>query len=310
MEPIKSMKQLRLSINYHYFNSHPVRAIKQLIGQNATLVSYKVNSVVSWDGNVIVDIVYKSIPIDQFSIYYIKQSDIKHLIPNSEKYITVVNGCNVKLNNPKLSQFKDYLPVRIKNTIINSTDDYENYYTQSIDDDSSVELKSNSSNLANYFGTTVTNPMNSLITPLNCLIDNNSSTNSGFGFNISMPDKLYPDNFKPKDSYSLDETIKYYRQVAQSIPATSIIQDIEVIDNNKLPDNQSMETTGYLINSSLLNGIDSLKGIILIQPKRICELILYYPTNAYTISNQEIESIIKFIEMDRINYNNFMYIKI
>ena len=311
MNSDNTLKTLRLSINYHYFNAHPVRAIKQLIGQNATLVSYKVNSVVTWDGSVIVDIVYRSIPIDQFSIYYIKQSDIRHLIPNSEKYVTVVNGCNVKLNNPKLSQFRDWLPIRIKNSMINSTDDYENYYTQSVSDSSLNELKSNSEGLANYFGTTVTNPMNSLITPLNSINSNESDESSSWGFSVNIPDKLYPDSFKPKDSYTLDETIKYYRQVAQAIPATSIIQDIQVVDNNKLPDSKSMETIGYIINIKLLDQCKDgeLNGIILIQPKRICELLLYYPTNAYTISSQEIESIKKFIEMDRINYNNFMYIK-
>jgi len=314
---MSTLRTLRLSINYHYFNAHPVRAIKQLIGQNATLISYKVNSVVSWDGNVIVDIVYKSIPIDQFSIYYVKQSDIRHLIPNSEKYVVVVNGCNVKLNNPKLSQFHEWLPIRIKKTIINDTDAYEDYYAQSITDSSLNELKTNNGGLVNYFGTTVTNPMNSLITPLNTSLITSQITNdgsngsneseSGYGFNITLPDKLYPDNFKPKDSYTLDETVKYYRQVAQSIPATSIIQDIKVINDNKLPESNTMETTGYIINANLLN--NELKGIILIQPKRICELILYYPTNAYTISNAEVESIKKFIEMDRINYNNFMYIR-
>lgn len=298
-------QSLRLSINYHYFNAHPVRAIKQLIGQNATLISYKQNSVVSWDGNVIVDIVYRSIPIDQFSIYYVKQSEIKHLIPNSEKYITTINGCNVKLNNPKLNQFKEWLPIRIKKSMINDTDSYEEYYTQSIDDTNTNELKNNSGGLANYFGTTVNNPMNSLITPLNLITNNNEYISTGF--NITLPEKLYPDNFKPKELYTLDETIKYYRQVVQSLPAISIIQDIEQSD--KLPENQSMETIGYLIDVKLLDTCDTLKGVILIQPKRICSLILYYPTNTYTISHEEIESIKKFVQMDQINYNNFMFIK-
>ena len=312
-------KSLRLSINYKYFNSHPVRAIKQLIGQNATLISYKQNSIVKWDGNVIVDIVYKSIPIDQFSIYYVPIKDIKHLIPNSEKYVVVVNGCNVKLNNPKVNQFHDYLPIRIKKTIINDTDKYENYYTETTD--GNMELKTDSHELTNYFGTTVSNPMNSLITPLNILTNSSNLSinqseedkehekeiNDNYGFNVVIPPSLYPSDFKPKDMYSLDDTIKYYRQIAQTIPALSIIQDIKQVD--KLPTSQTMSTTGYLIDVDLLpsNGIN---GIVLIQPKRICELILYYPTNNYMISSEEIKSIKDFVKMDRINYNNFMFVKV
>ena len=327
-------RSLRLSINYHYFNAHPVKAIKQLIGQNAVLVSYKTNSIVSWDGNIIVDIVYRSIPIDQFSIYYIKQSDIKHLMPNSEKYITVINGCNVKLNNPKLSQFKEYLPVRIKASMINETDEYENYYTQTINNDSNnktvnMELKNNSTAPINYFATTVTNPMNSLITPLNILTLTTSSNNGNNGnndlvsestsFTVSMPEKLYPDSFKPtKELYTLDDTIKYYKQtVLSSLPVLSSIQEIQVLDksvksvsdlfSSSVP--PSASSVAFILSLDQLRGVRMLYGFLLVQPRRIPDLILYYPTNTYVISEQEILSVIRFIEMDIINYNNFMYIK-
>ena len=299
-------KTLRLKINAQLFNQAPVRTIKQLIGQNSTLLSYKLNSMVTWNGEVIVDVIYRSISIDQFTIYYIPMDSIKHLMPNSEKYITTINGCNVKLNNPKLNQFNNYLPVRIKTTIINGADDYEQYYTESIEQESLHELNNNGSELASYFGTTVSNPLNSLMTPISSLVDGVGN----IGFSLTIPEQLYPKTFKAKETYNINETLRYYKQSAQATPALQLVDNIKVYEQKQLPDvDSSNGTTAYIINAELLPDDHSINGIVMIQPKRIPDMIFYYPTNSFTISVDELKSIKTFIKADEINYCNFMYLK-
>ena len=319
-------------------------AIKQILGQSAKLVSYKVNSVVSWSGDVFVDVDYNTIPIDQFSIYWIKINEIKHLIPNSEKYVVSINDCSVKLNNPRLNMFKEYLPIRIKRTMINDTDAYDHYYSNVSINNSSISDSTNSTTNqstnetiyqlktnvnqpgAAYFGTTVLYPMNSLITPISLIIsnDNNNtnntnqsttnSTNHSLGFEINLPPKLYPDSFKPKIEYTIDDTLRHYKQLLTNSRILSLAENVidytnETNNNDKLFQSNIASTTAYLIHSSQLPN-HSINGIIALQPKRIPDILLYYPTNSYTISLQELQSIKQFIEMDTINYYNYLYCKV
>ena len=318
----------RLKVNYNSFARSPVGTIKQILGQNTTLVSYKVNSIINWSGEVYVDVEYKSIPIDPFAIYFIPIDSIKHLIPNSEKYVCTVNGCNVKLNNPKLKDFKQYLPIKIKKSIINDTDHFDNYFSiidESIEKDNTAAsttfaAKTNiSTPVAMYFGTTVVNPMNALITPLSLLQQNvgdqlTQSPIGSFGFSITIPKKLYPDNYKPKNVYTIEETLKQYKQTISNSSVLSIVDNIEIYDNsNKSHDifnssSTQYSTTAYLITASQLPD-HKIMGIILLQPKRVFDVMLFYPTNAYTISVEELNSIKQFIEADRINYYNFNFVK-
>lgn len=299
----------RLAINAAVFNSAPIRTIKQLIGPNAQLLTYKINSVVTPFDEIIVDVTYKDLPISPFTIYYIPISSIKHLIPNSEKYIAVINSISVKLNNPKLNEFSNYLPVRVKNTIINDVDAYEKYY--STVDDSLFELNTSSSphsNACAYFATTVNNPLNSLITPLSLIGSNESAS---FAFTVPEPPILYPSDssFKPPVSpYTMEDMIRYYKQTTATVPSLSLIETIT--PSNTFPSNGStMSTTAYIIDITVLPTDKPIHGIILIQPKRIPTYILFYPSNAYTISTDELQSIKAFINAEVINFNNYHYLK-
>ena len=79
-------------------------------------------------------------------------------------------------------------------------------------------------------------------------------------------------------------------------------------DFSQLP---TLTTTAYLISASQLSKANcNINGIIMIQPKRQYDLILYYPTNAYTITETEIQSLLQFIESERINYFNYQWIKV
>lgn len=305
-----TFQTLRLSINSSLFNSSPVRAIKQLIGPNAHLISYSTSSILTPSSELLVDVTFTSLPLSPFFIHYIPLSSIKQLIPNSEKYTATINSITIKLNNPKLTSFHDYLPVRIKPTIINSSTSYDSYY--STIDDITYTLSSSPSSPSSsfsYFATTVTNPLNSLLTPLSLLSSSITSTSS-FSFTFPLPNQLYPSTFTPPPSpYSLSDTISNYQQTLQTIPSLSLITTITHSTTFPTNLNPTMSSTAYIIPYTSLPTSSPLKGIILIQPKRIPSLILYYPTNIYTLSPSELSSIQSFVKADEINYSNYHYLK-
>ena len=80
-------KHARLNLPYSSFVAHPINTIKQLLSPNATVISYAVNSVVSSDETVPVDVEYTSIPTTTLAIYYVPISKLKKLIPDSAKYV-------------------------------------------------------------------------------------------------------------------------------------------------------------------------------------------------------------------------------
>ena len=300
----------RLRLNYHSFSQSPVATIKQLLSPNTQIISYKLNSVIPWDGQVIVDVVYSQITIDPFTTHYIPISEIKHLIPNSEKYVASINNCKVKLNNPKLNNFKDYLPVKIKKSLINTTDVYDKYYAQLDDEEFVLSTPSaTSSEPIPYYGTTPSQPMNAFCAPLTLLTKVLSNINEvSLGFNIELPKKLYPDSFKPK-FISSDECLQYYKQLLVKTKLLQNVDDVKIEPKLDFSNVSMTSTTAYLISVEQLPNSSPIHGIILLQPKRIPDIILYYPTNAYEISIDEIESIKRFIEFDKINYYNYYYLK-
>ena len=285
-----------LTLPYHQFSLHPITTIKQHLTPNVTILSYKQSSIVTYDQTVLVEINYISLPINPFLIYYIPITDIKHLIPNSEKYICSINDCQVKLVNPKLSHFKTYLPIKVRSSML-PLQDQDDFY---IDD----ELKTNLSTPIQYFGTTVIQPMNAFCTPLSLL---NKDLNSPNSFDLELPPILYPNNFKPS-FISESDNLKNYKQCLVSAKLLNNVDEvIEINNTNNITYNG---TTAYVINFSLLMKMNnSIKGIILIQPKRIPEKVLWYPTNSYEISKDELHSIDRFLEFDRINYFNYQYLK-
>ena len=312
--------QLRLKLNYNLFNVQPIKTIKQVLGQNTKLISYKLNSVVNWSNEVYVDVEYSSIPINPFQIYFIKVNEIKHLIPNSDKYVCEVNGCQVKLTKPKLNEFKTYLPIKINKTLINNTDAYDNLYTQLNDEDTSLQqLKTNITTPATYFGSTVIQPLNALCTPLTLLQQDIETTQSFPSFNLPLPTKLYPDSYTPKQKpISLDTCLTNYKQCLSNAKLLTNVENIIIFDPQKHKDifnstqtiSTPYSTTAYLISiSQFPSNLSFINGIILFQPKRIYDMCLFYPTNAYTITSEEFESIKQFVEFDKINYYNFNYCK-
>ena len=285
-------QKCRLEIPYFMYSINPVQSIKQLLGQNVTIISQTSNDIITENDSIIVDVIYSSIPFSLLKIYYVNVSDMKRLMPNCEKYVAIINGCNVKISSPKLKEFGKVLPIKIKVTLSN------NY-------SSSGQLDSQFS----YYGTTVTTPMNSLCSPLKYI-------NHAFEpFETEEIKPIYTDEFKSefdkklKDNHEnlLEETTKYYKQ---AISTFNILSSVDHVTSDiKSFSECKMGTTGYVLSFDLIPTDKSINGIILIQPKRIPDYVLFYPTKSFTICVEELNSIKNFIRQDKENYYNFNYVK-
>ena len=286
------IQKCRLEIPYFMYSLNPTQSIKQLLGQNVRVISHSSNDVITENDSLIVDVEYTSIPFSLLKIYYVKVSDLKRLMPNCEKYVAVINGCNVKISSPKLKEFSKVLPIKIKATLSN------NY-------SSSGQLDSQFA----YYGTTVSSPMNSLCSPLKYI------NHSFEPFDTEEIKPIYTPEFKSefekkvKDNHQklLDETMKYYKQALSTFNILSAVD--HVTSEVKNISECKMGTTGYVIPFDLIPLDKNINGIILIQPKRIPNYVLFYPTKNFTICSEELVSIKKFIEQDKENFYNFNYVR-
>ena len=286
------IQKCRLEIPYFMYSLNPTQSIKQLLGQNVRVISHSSNDVITENDSLIVDVEYTSIPFSLLKIYYVKVSDLKRLMPNCEKYVAVINGCNVKISSPKLKEFSKVLPIKIKATLSN------NY-------SSSGQLDSQFA----YYGTTVSWPMNSLCSPLKYI------NHSFEPFDTEEIKPIYTPEFKSefekkvKDNHQklLDETMKYYKQALSTFNILSAVD--HVTSEVKNISECKMGTTGYVIPFDLIPLDKNINGIILIQPKRIPNYVLFYPTKNFTICSEELVSIKKFIEQDKENFYNFNYVR-
>ena len=123
--------------------------------------------------------------------------------------------------------------------------------------------------------------------------------------------------------YTMEETIRHYRLRATAAKKRALlVENVQLIDSttttNTTKDSTTKDifdisttnysTTAYLLHASQLPN-HSINGVIILEAKRVPDVLMYYPTNAYTITAEEIESIKRFIEIDTINFYNFCYLK-
>ena len=284
-------QSVRLSVPYSMYLQNPTRALKQLLGHNITILSYEANDIITDDDHIIVDVKYTSIPFSLLKIYYVEVSSLKHLMPNSEKYVAVINGCNVKINAPKLKEFNKVLPIKVKATLSN------NY-------SSSGQLDSQFA----YYGTTVSSPMNFLCTPLKYI-------NHAFEpFETETIKPIYTPEFKQsvdkvikeKLSALIENTVKYYKQALSTF---NILSTVDHVISASTFEECKMGTTAYIIPFDIIPLNKTLNGIILIQPKRIPNYVLFFPTHNFSICEEELVSIKNFLIQDENNYYNFRYVK-
>ncbi|EAX85300.1 hypothetical protein TVAG_047400 [Trichomonas vaginalis G3] len=115
---------------------------------------------------------------------------------------------------------------------------------------------------------------------------------------------IYPSDYKKYTLISEDETKSAYKSEIQQFPILKAVDNLVIA---KSFDECKLGTTGYLIDFNKLPSGTNINGIILIQPKRIPSMVLFFPTMGFTICEEEMDSIREFIKMDEINAINFDY---
>lgn len=284
---------IRLKIPYITYTSNPAVTIKQHLGQHITILSFQASDIITSDDCVLVDVTYSCIHFSPFTIYYIPVSDIKPLVPNSDKYIVNINNCNVKitLNDPPDTKHPNHLiPINIRATLPN------NYSPNG-------ELESQFT----YFATIVSQPLNSLCTPLRYM------NHSFEPFETPPVKQLYPESYvseyqaSHKDSFETD-LLFMVNQYKASYVTFNILSSIDRVIPVTSFSECVLGTTAYVIAFEKIPLDSDINGIILIQPKRIPEYVMFYPTNSCVICVEELLSIKEFLARDVVNYYNFKYV--
>ena len=309
---MNTQKHIRLSLPYTSFIAHPIGTIKQLLSKTATVLSYSVNSVVTNDETVLVDVNYTSLLIDAIYTYFVPISGLKKRIPDSSEYVVDVNGCHVKINDPSISLYHDYIPIRIIPVL--AIDDeakaYETYYSTihdvyltNNDDSSSNQTEKEEYKLQGepsmitYRGLNVLNPLTSYC----------SAITSTEPFEAPAPIKLYTK--EPKITfynYTPEATVLGYKKTIPTFNILSSVTNVKLISSfNEVKGDSSV---AYVIEFDKLPR--SMEGIIMIQPERQYNLVLYYPHSLLKISEELHDSIGKLIEYDYINLLNINHIRI
>ena len=255
---------------------------------------------VSWNDTVPVDVTYTTIPIDAISIYYVPVESLKKLIPDSSKYVTRVNDCYVKVTNPQLNMFTSHIPIKII-PILAENEQYDNYYQLDTDNNNKHVLASSAPAFINYMAKSVTNPLSSYCTALLSQVHM---------FNLPDAIKLYTK--EPTLKYYIftkEQTIEGYKKKLSGFDILDIVDN--VVYSDKFPASNSPPTTAYVMPFSVIeqNKKDSINGIIMIQPERQWDLILYYPHSSFIITAEHIDSIKRLLEYDYINLLNINHIR-
>ena len=276
------LKTERRKIPYNLFLANPKKVIKQLLGQGVVIKSCVANDIITDDECFIVDIEYYAIAFSPFKFYFVNTSDLKQLIPGSAIYATQINGCNIKIVISSMDKYKKLVPITINVNMPNNVS-------------SNGPLDQSFS----YFGKVQKQPMNFLCTPLK--YPNHQFT----PFKMEPIKPIFPADYK-YTSITEEETKEAYKS---EISATkfALLSSIDNIVIAKSFDECKMGTTGYVIDIKAFPKDVNVNGVILIQPKRIPTMVLFFPTSAFTICAEEMDSIREFIAMDEINAKNFDY---
>lgn len=256
------------------YSLHSINTIKSLIGLDSEVLHQVQDDIIREDGLLKVNVTYSSLDLNPAVIYFIKKEDLKPISPESRDFGTKINGLNVLV---------DMTGVETKK--------YQGYYPITVMRKDFVEDRKH----FQYYGIISTKPLGSLCTPL-------TSKNT---WKFKMPEKLYPSNFNPKPDVTEGKMIAAYKNALQKFNLVSGITNIVSV---KKFEECKTELNAYLINWEEIKKQEFLQGIILIQPARIYNIVLYIPSPMFMISKTDIENIDNFIEFSKINWMNYRYI--
>ena len=118
-------------------------------------------------------------------------------------------------------------------------------------------------------------------------------------------EKLYPSNYSPKPDISESKMITAYKFELQKFHLVSNVSNISIV---KTFEECKSELNGYIIKWDELKKQELIQGIVLIQPTRIYDMVLFIPSPMFMINKIDIENIDRFIEFSKVNWMNYCYI--
>lgn len=264
----------RILVPSHEYSLHPVNTVKSLIGLDVEIKSVKQHEIYREDGLVVVDVTYVSLDLNPIMIHFIKKDELKPISPDSSEHGVKINGLNVLVDMSSIEKdrFKDYYPIQImrKDAV------YDRKHFQ-------------------YFGRVPTKVLGSLCTPL---IAKNL---------CQFPEqvKLYPEGFSPKPDITESKMITSYKYELKKFHLLSGISNVSMV---KSFSECKSALNGYLIKWEELKKQKLMQGVIIIQPNRIYDIVLFIPSPMFMITETDIENIDRFIEFSKINWLNYRYI--
>lgn len=277
----------RLALPYSMYITNPAETVRQILGQHITIESMTHSDLILPDDTIVVDVIYKAINISLFQIYFVQVSNLKPIIPDSDKYIVIINDCFVKVCVPNISSYPKVVPIKILATMPSKVGSNSGLETQCA-----------------YFGTIVTQPLNTICTPIRYI------NHSFEPFEVPPVKPIYPSTYissigayNPSDS-ELNQMCRNYKA---SLILHNILNSVINVTPAKSYAECKEGTTGYVLPFSEIPITQDINGIILIQSKRIPNYVMFYPTASFTICVEELESLKSFIEQETINYYNFKY---
>jgi hypothetical protein len=193
------MSVTRLVINSKEFYKNPKQSIMMLLGNDIELINYIQSDIVLNDGEVIIDVFYKKLSLNPFTIYFVKQEDMKALTPTGGTFVTKIDDIPVKI---KTTNVEDILPIRI--------------------------LPTSDDPMFKYFAQIVRNPLTHFQT--NMKYPNYIYLESSF-----LPIKLYPDSFKININEKDLNTSKYPNAKLLSKIPEDLTHGILISPNNIPP---------------------------------------------------------------------------
>lgn len=296
-ESYNTSKVIRKKFPYRMFNRDPEMTIKQLLGRDVNIISYSVNGVITDDECVIVDVVVKSLQRTNMSIEYIPVESLKNAAPDSSAYVFMFKGLPVSINIGNIKDFRKVIPVQIQVAGIKHIND--------------------KNGKPPYFAIAVRRPMHNIMIPS---MDKRISTPSDAS-QIEIPTWLNSNESlttskKIQSREISQETFESYTVELRSLPITRMVDKLTKLSSaeevkttiEKNPTNTSVYIVDLrtLEDGMKLAEVDTINGILIAQPKREPYTIAYYHTNRYMLSVNDLLLFRTFIDVDAINYCNFI----
>lgn len=261
--------------------------IKTYLGQHVVLKSVKQQPFITNDSTVPFHVTYLAFPVDTTKTFFADKSEIKQISPNSKNAVYKLYPENAKdpilvtIYNNRIKQEGKYVPFRI------------NPIAASVQESNDFPVPITYFALINY------EPLHDLVLPLH------RSPKQSNRFMIPVPEKLYPDSWKPPEpKWTVEQTVENYKFEVSCFRILSNVDKVVLVDSFEKTHPSS---TAYVLPYKLIPTDRPLNGVLLFIMKRHPDYILYFPTVTYTLDLDTLESFKRFCEYEMIEYNNYYY---